>query len=66
MMKHRTTVERSHKRILVDYNIEAGRCRSSPGTFHVSDFGGYKCPLGRLGQASAICVLALLDNPVTA
>lgn len=33
MFKRRTSVERSNKRILVDYNIEAGRCRSSKQRF---------------------------------
>jgi hypothetical protein len=31
--KTRTSVERSNKRILVDYNIEAGKCRSSKQRF---------------------------------
>jgi hypothetical protein len=31
--KTRTSVERSHKRILVDYDIEAGKCRSSRQRF---------------------------------
>jgi hypothetical protein len=31
--KTRTSVERSNKRILVDYNVEAGRCRSSKQRF---------------------------------
>jgi hypothetical protein len=33
MLKRRTTVERSHKRIFEDYDIEAGRCRSSRERF---------------------------------
>ena len=32
-MKTRTSVERSHKRIFEDYNIEDGRCRSSKHRF---------------------------------
>jgi hypothetical protein len=31
--KTRTSVERSNKRILVDYNVEAGKCRSSKHRF---------------------------------
>ena len=33
VFKSRTSVERSNKRILVDYNIENGRCRSSKQRF---------------------------------
>jgi hypothetical protein len=33
IFKCRTSVERSNKRILVDYNIENGRCRSSKQRF---------------------------------
>lgn len=33
IFKRRTSVERSNKRILVDYNIEAGKCRSSKQRF---------------------------------
>jgi len=36
--KRRTSVERSNKRILVDYNIEAGRCRSSKHRFSRATF----------------------------
>jgi 5-carboxymethyl-2-hydroxymuconate isomerase len=36
--KTRTSVERSNKRILVDYNIEAGRCRSSKQRFARATF----------------------------
>lgn len=38
MFKRRTSVERSNKRILVDYNIEAGRCRSSKHRFSRATF----------------------------
>jgi hypothetical protein len=33
MFKRRTTVERSHKRLFKDYDIEAGNCRSSRERF---------------------------------
>ncbi|TYQ12900.1 UNVERIFIED_CONTAM: hypothetical protein Cloal_3938 [Acetivibrio alkalicellulosi] len=38
MFKRRTSVERSNKRMLVDYNIEAGRCRSSKHRFSRATF----------------------------
>ena len=33
MLKRRTTVERSHKRMFKDYDIEAGNCRSARERF---------------------------------
>ena len=38
MFKSRTPIERSNKRMLVDYNIEAGVCRSSKHRFSRATF----------------------------
>jgi hypothetical protein len=62
MMKRRTTVERSHKRIFVDYNIEAGRCRSSRERFLLATMAAVNVHLDAWVKHQQFSVLALLDD----
>jgi hypothetical protein len=62
MMKRRTTVERSHKRIFVDYNIEAGRCRSSRELFMRATMAAVNVHLDAWVKHQQFSILTLLEN----
>jgi hypothetical protein len=60
MFKRRTSVERSNKRILVDYNIEAGRCRSSKQRFVRATLAAINIHLDAWVKHTGFDILSLL------
>jgi hypothetical protein len=66
MMKRHTTVECSHKRIFLDYNIEAGRCRFSRERFMRATMAAVNVHLDAWVKHRQFSVISLLNNPVAA
>lgn len=66
MFKHRTSVERSNKRILVDYNIEAGRCRSSKQRFVKATLAAINIHLDAWVKHTGFDILSLLTQEIVA
>lgn len=64
--KRRTSVERSNKRILVDYNIEAGRCRSSKQRFVRATLAAINIHLDAWVKHTGFNILNLLAQDVAA
>ena len=62
--KTRTSVERSNKRILVDYNVEAGRCRSSKQRFTRAVLAAVNIHLDAWIKHTKFSVIPLLYNSV--
>ena len=62
MFKRRTSVERSNKRILVDYNVETGKCRSSKQRFARATLAVANIHLDAWVRHTAFSVLCLLDK----
>jgi hypothetical protein len=60
--KTRTSVERSNKRILVDYNIEAGKCRSSKHRFARATFAAANIHLDAWVRHTGFSIIDLLDT----
>jgi len=60
--KTRTSVERSNKRILVDYNIEAGRCRSSKQRFARATFAVINIHLDAWVKHMGLSIIDLLKQ----
>lgn len=65
IFKRRTSVERSNKRILSDYSIEMGRCRSSKQRFARATFAEVNIHLDAWVKHSTFSIVDLL-NPVVA
>jgi hypothetical protein len=66
MFKRRTSVERSNKRILVDYNIEAGRCRSSKQRFVRATLAAINIHLDAWIKHSGFDIMSLLTQEIAA
>ena len=64
VFKRRTSVERSNKRILVDYNIENGRCRSSKQRFARATFAEVNIHLDAWIKHTAFSIVTLLNPKV--
>lgn len=64
VFKRRTSVERSNKRILVDYNIESGRCRSSKQRFARATFAEVNIHLDAWIKHTAFSIVTLLNPKV--
>ena len=62
IFKRRTSVERSNKRILVDYNIEAGNCRSSKQRFCRATLAVINIHLDAWIKHSKFSVCSLLEH----
>lgn len=60
--KTRTSVERSNKRILVDYNIEAGKCRSSRQRFVRATFAAINIHLDAWVKHTGFSIIGLIDK----
>jgi hypothetical protein len=60
--KTRTSVERSNKRILVDYNVEAGKCRSSKHRFARATFAAANIHLDAWIKHTGFSTNNLLNN----
>jgi hypothetical protein len=60
--KTRTSVERSNKRMLVDYNIELGRCRSSKQRFSRAIFAVVNIHLDAWLKHTGFSIVDLLDK----
>ncbi|MCX8167291.1 MAG: hypothetical protein N3E37_05585, partial [Candidatus Micrarchaeota archaeon] len=58
--KTRTSVERSNKRILVDYNIEAGNCRSSKQRFARATFAAINIHLDAWVKHQKFSIIGLI------
>lgn len=66
MMKRRTTVERSHKRIFEDYDIENGHCRSSMERFMRATMAAVNVHLDAWVKHSQFSLIDLLDKSLVA
>ena len=66
MLKRRTSVERSHKRIFVDYDIEAGRCRSSRERFMRATMAAINVHLDARFKPQQSCIIDLLEKALVA
>ena len=66
MMKRRTTVERSHKRIFVDYDIEAGHCRSSRERFMRATMAAVNVHLDAWVKHPWFSIIELLNKSLVA
>jgi hypothetical protein len=64
IFKRRTSVERSNKRILTDYNIENGRCRSSKQRFARATFAEVNIHLDAWLKHTAFSIVDLIDQAV--
>ena len=64
IFKRRTSVERSNKRILVDYNIESGRCRSSKQRFVRATVAVVNIHLDAWLKHTAFSVLKIVNQAV--
>lgn len=64
IFNRRTSVERSNKRILVDYNIENGRCRSSKQRFARATFAEVNIHLDAWLKHTAFSIIGLIDPAV--
>ena len=64
IFKRRTSVERSNKRILSDYKIEDGRCRSSKQRFARATFAEANIHLDAWVKHTAFSIVSLLDLKV--
>ena len=62
IFKRRTSVERSNKRILVDYSIEAGNCRSSKQRFCRATLATINIHLDAWIKHSQFSLVCLLDK----
>lgn len=62
MMKRRTTVERSHKRLFKDYDIEAGNCRSSRERFMRATMAAVNVHLDAWIKHTGFSILPLLEE----
>ena len=62
MFKRRTSVERSNKRILVDYSIEAGKCRSSKQRFARATLAVVNIHLDAWLKHTAFNILCLVNQ----
>lgn len=62
MFKRRTSVERANKRMLVDYNIEAGRCRSSKHRFSRATFAVINTHLDAWTKHKSFSITNLLSE----
>lgn len=62
MLKRRTTVERSHKRLFKDYDIEAGNCRSSKERFMRATMAAVNVHLDAWIQHTGFSIVHLLRN----
>lgn len=60
--KTRTSVERSNKRILVDYSIEAGKCRSSKQRFVRATFAAINIHLDAWVKHTGFSFIDLVDK----
>jgi hypothetical protein len=66
MLKRRTTVERSHKRIFEDYDIEAGGCRSSRERFMRATMAAVNVHLDAWVKHQQFSVIVLLEKSLVA
>lgn len=61
-MKRRTTVERSHKRMFKDYDIEAGNCRSSRERFARATMAAVNVHLDAWIKHTGFSIISLIDS----
>jgi hypothetical protein len=64
MLKRRTTVERSHKRIFKDYDIEAGKCRSARERFTRATMAAVNVHLDAWIKHTGFSIIPLLEGEV--
>lgn len=62
MLNRRTTVERSHKRIFKDYDIEAGNCRSSRERFMRATMAAINIHLDAWIKHTGFSIIPLLEE----
>jgi len=62
MFKRRTTVERSHKRLFKDYDIEAGNCRSSRERFMRSTMAAVNVHLDAWISHTGFSIIDLIEK----
>lgn len=62
MLKRRTTVERSHKRMFKDYDIEAGNCRSAKERFTRATMAAVNVHLDAWIRHTGFSIIPLIEK----